>query len=97
MKSKGNLENVLVGLSFSLFFLVVGIKMIVEDKVAFGYNRALQPSGYGGHFLILIGIIGLVATYFNLSPFGKFRQFFEGRVRVKKKDKAKKERPNKKV
>ena len=97
MKSKGNLESILVSLGFSLFFLVVGIKMIVEDKVAVGYNRALQPSGFGGHLLILAGIISLVVTYFSLSPFGKVRQFFEGRVRVKKKDKAKEVRSNKEV
>ncbi|MEM9832382.1 MAG: hypothetical protein AAF944_17250 [Bacteroidota bacterium] len=96
MKSKGNFESILVSLGFSLFFLVVGVKMIVEDKVAFGYNRALQPSGYGGHLLIIAGIIFLVVTYFSLSPFSKFRQFFEGKPEVKKKNKAKEKRSDSK-
>jgi hypothetical protein len=69
--------------------------MIVEDKVAVGHNRALQPSGYGGHFLILVSLIFFVVTYFSLSPFGKIRQFFEGKTVIRKKTNSKVKKSNK--
>jgi hypothetical protein len=48
--------------------------MIVKNLSVYGINRkTLMVSGYGGHLIILIGIISLIVTYYSFSPFSKVR------------------------
>jgi hypothetical protein len=48
--------------------------MLVNNLSVYGINRrTLMVSGYGGHLIILIGIISLIVTYYSLSPFSKIR------------------------
>ncbi|PTX22307.1 hypothetical protein C8N40_101129 [Pontibacter mucosus] len=91
---KGKADNVST-ISFFLIAIVLiiwGIKMIVKNLVAVGINsRTLSLSGFGGEYLILMGLIFLVVAYYSLSPLGKIRQFLEGdfKNRKEKKDKRK--------
>jgi len=63
----------------SLLLISTGVVMIIRNLAAVGMNsRSLQPSGFGGHYLILIGIIFMVVAYYSLSPFSKLRSFFSG-------------------
>lgn len=79
MKKKSSVPT--FTLILSLLFIAMGVTMIAKNLVAVGINsRTLQPSGFGGALLILIGIIFLIVSYFSLSPFSKIRQFFEGKV-----------------
>lgn len=60
--------------------------MLVNNLSVYGINRrTLMVSGYGGHLIILIGIISLIVTYYSLSPFSKVRNidfnFFNRRRR----------------
>ena len=66
----------------AIYFIAGGVIMLRDDLVAFGVNsRTLSSSGFGGHLLILAGLIFLVVAYFSLSPFGKIRRFFERGLR----------------
>ncbi len=53
--------------------------------VAVGINsRTLQRSGLGGGLLIFVGLIFLIVTYYSFSPFGKIRNLFQHRHKMKK-------------
>jgi hypothetical protein len=63
-----------------------GIWMIVVDRVAVGVSsRTFQPTGFGGHLLIFLGVVFYVIAYYSLSPFSKLREFLEGGWRGKRK------------
>lgn len=48
--------------------------MIVNNLSVYGLNlRTHVVSGFGGHLLILIGVISLIVTYYSFSPFSKIR------------------------
>ncbi len=88
-KEEGNISKI-GGFLLAIYFIAGGLIMLRDDLVAFSVNsRTLSPSGFGGHLLILVGLIFLVVAYFSLSPFGKIRRFFEGDER-KGPDKRKK-------
>ena len=58
----------------SVVCFFMGARMIANGLVAMGVNsRTKMISGFGGHLSILIGIIGLVVTYYSISPFSKLR------------------------
>lgn len=70
----------------SIMLLLLGGLMIVKNISVYGTNRrTLMVSGYGGHLLILIGIISLIVTYYSLSPFSKVRNLDFNFFRKKKK------------
>ncbi|NEM97516.1 hypothetical protein [Pontibacter burrus] len=85
MKFKSDHSGVFLFLSLSLLFIISGALMIINGAVAYGINsRTLMPTGFGGHYLILGGLIFLVVAYFSLPPFGKIRRFFEERMKRKR-------------
>ncbi len=75
VKKKLKITNLIIlPLIFSTLFILIGVGMIVKGLVGYGINsRTLMVSGFGGHLLILIGIIFLIVTYFSLSPYSKIR------------------------
>nr|MBI1229205.1 hypothetical protein [Cytophagales bacterium] len=61
-------------LIMSIMFILMGGAMIAKGMVGIGINsRTKMVSGYGGHLLVLAGIIFLVVTYYSISPFSKVR------------------------
>ncbi|WP_158858911.1 hypothetical protein [Lunatibacter salilacus] len=67
-------ETFVFPLIMSIMFILIGGAMILKGMVGIGVNsRTKMVSGYGGHLLILAGIIFLVVTYYSISPFSKFR------------------------
>ena len=55
-----------------------GIQMIVKSEyITWTNSWTLQYTGGGGEFLILFGVAFFILFYFKLSPFGRFRKFFE--------------------
>ncbi|WOK09627.1 hypothetical protein RT717_13355 [Imperialibacter roseus] len=63
-----------------------GIWMIVTNRVAAGsHSKTLQPTGFGGHLLLFLGVVFYIVAYFSLSPFSKLREFLEGGWRGKRK------------
>lgn len=74
MSKKGiNYLSITLLIVSSLLLLMGGI-MLVKNLSAYGVNRrTLMVSGYGGHLLILFGIISFIVTYYSLSPFSKIR------------------------
>lgn len=86
MSHKTKISDVLPTLVFAIGFITWGVVMIVKDQVAVGTNsRTLQTTGFGGHLLILIGVVFLYVTYFALSPYSRIRRFFEEGWKKKKK------------
>ena len=80
MKNRNDFHVIIFPLSISLFFLFFGGYLLFNDLLAVGRNsRTLGFSVFGGHLMILVGLIFLVITYFCLSPFNKIREFFEGK------------------
>ena len=73
--SKKNFNHLfLTLLTVSILLLLTGGVMLVKNLSVYGINRrTLMVSGYGGHLIILIGIIFLIVSYHSLSPFSKVR------------------------
>lgn len=58
----------------SILLFILGGIMIVNNLSVYGLNlRTHVVSGFGGHLLILIGVISLIVTYYSFSPFSKIR------------------------
>ncbi len=56
--------------------------MLIFDITKTGHHYlTLQHKVVGGVVIIFVGIIAFVVGYFSLSPFSKFRRFFEGGFR----------------
>lgn len=74
MSKKGSNHLFIILLTVSILLLLTGGVMLVNNLSVYGINRrTLMVSGYGGHLIILIGIISLIVTYYSLSPFSKIR------------------------
>ncbi|MBS9525931.1 hypothetical protein KI659_18060 [Litoribacter alkaliphilus] len=72
----------------SLLLMISGVVMVVRNLVAVGINsRTLQSSGFGGHYLILIGLVFLGVAYYSLSPFSRWRNLSIRKVIKKGKSK----------
>ncbi len=79
-QSKDRVWGLVGMIVFSLFLIGWGIYLMVSNKYAKGYDHyTQQATGSGGEYFILFGIIFGIVTYFTLSPFSKFRSFFERR------------------
>ncbi len=71
MSRKAVNHSIIILLIVSSLLLLMGGVMLVKNLSVYGINRrTLMVSGYGGHLLILIGIISLIVTYYSLSPTG---------------------------
>jgi len=58
----------------SILLVILGGLMLMYNLSVYGVNlRTHMVSGFGGHLLILIGIISLIVTYYSFSPFSKIR------------------------
>ena len=84
MKLKGGDYFVL---AISLFFLTIGIRMLVKNIVTVGKSWNMEGSVLGGPIFIFLGLIFLFVFYTSLSPFSRIRQFFEGRTSKNQKTK----------
>ncbi|NEM98652.1 hypothetical protein [Pontibacter burrus] len=88
MKYKDDNIGTISSFLLAIVIILWGIKMIAKNLVAVGVSsRTLSLSGFGGEYLILMGLILLFVAYHGLSPLGKIRRFLEGDF--KKKDKQK--------
>jgi hypothetical protein len=74
MSKKGSNHLFLTLFTVSILLLLTGGIMLVNNLSVYGINRrTLMVSGYGGHLIILVGIISLIISYHSLSPFSKIR------------------------
>jgi hypothetical protein len=74
MSKTGSNQIFIILLTVSILLLLTGGVMLVDNLLVYGINRrTLMVSGYGGHLIIMIGIISLIVTYYSLSPFSKIR------------------------
>lgn len=73
-----------------VLFILTGIFMLVFDIVKVG-NHAItqQPGTIGGTIIIFFGAISVYVGYHSISPFSKFREFFEGSSKINKTSKKK--------
>jgi succinate-acetate transporter protein len=69
--------------SVAIAFLLGGLKLLLTGNAILGEHRDKSLNVIGGWLLILVSLICLYTTYHSLSPYGKIRSFFEGRVERK--------------
>jgi NhaP-type Na+/H+ or K+/H+ antiporter len=61
----------------STIFILIGIYMSMNNIAIIGTKRNLELNVVGGSSIIFVGLIFLYVSYHSLSPFSKFRSFFE--------------------
>jgi hypothetical protein len=82
--NRGN-KSGLFYLAIGFLFVLAGILMLVFDIVKVGKHYLTQQQGtIGGTIIIFLGLLTFLIGYFNLSPFSKIREFFEGGRKSKK-------------
>ena len=62
----------------SILLILIGIYLLINNNAIIGTKRNLELNVVGGPLIIFVGLIFLYVSYHSLSPFGKFRRFFEG-------------------
>lgn len=80
------INNSLLYFVVGILLIGTGVFMLSFDIVKIGTHYLTHQRGViGGAIIVFLGIIGVFLGYSNLSPFGKFRSFFEGRTKSKRK------------
>lgn len=96
MKRESPVWGWLGGLLMAILFFLIGmIWMQINRVVGIGDWRGIgKLTAAGPALFYLIGTIFLFVTYYSISPFSKFRKFFEGKVQTKiKRNSSKKRTP----
>ena len=91
-KRRGRDTGFLPFLLLAVLFILGGVTMEVKNQVAVGFSsRTKQFTAVGGYLLIFIGSVFLIVSYYSLSPNSKIREFFEGRISVRNRNKRSKQ------
>ena len=79
-KDNDHTWSLMGSLLLSIAFIGYGIIMIANGIYRGGISSyTLKYTATGGELLILVGLVFLYVCYHSISPYSKFRQFFEGK------------------
>ena len=84
-QKEGRIWTTLAMLLLSLSFIGVGLYLLINNLIIVGTDaRYPQPTANGGGLFLVVGLIFLIVTYFNLSPFSRVRKLIEGNTRFRR-------------
>lgn len=83
-KNKSESKDYPIGLIFGILFIAIGLAWVIKGFYGVGISSwTMKYTATGGELFIFVGLIFLYVSYHSISPYSKYRKFFEGRKKRK--------------